>query len=237
MLRRTAAAVVLAVLLVASARGQEPGIRVSGKYTLVISECPFTLHAPPGGSLYFWRVPTGWTITDQGESIVVTQATEGAAAVSVIVATIDFEKKTVDKKTYALSLVVGKLPDPEPRPPPDPGPKPDPMPTGFRVLLIHESGAAMTPAQTAAFYSGRVEEYLRRKTVATDGTQGWRRWDKDADFAPGASPTFKQLWEAVKPKLATLPAVVIVVNEKATVHPLPATEADLLKLLKASGGE
>ena len=95
MFRRTAAALCLALVLAVPARGQEAGIRVSGKYTLVISETPFTLHAPAGGSLYFWRVPEGWTITDQGESIVVTRATEGPAAVSVVVALIDFKAEKV----------------------------------------------------------------------------------------------------------------------------------------------
>lgn len=121
-------------------------------------------------------------------------------------------------------------------PGPDPGPKPPeplpPVPVGFRVLLVHE---AQTPSP--AFFDGRaVKTYLDAKTVK-DGTHpSWRRIDQNLTGA-NLPTDLRLLWEAAKPKITTLPAVVIAVNTQVTIHPLPADEAGLLQLLRSKGGE
>lgn len=134
------------------------------------------------------------------------------------------------KKIAELTVQVGPRPPPKPD---DPKPKPDepdvkPVPvTSFRVFLVYESAQTMTQAQTNVLYGNVVEEYLNAK--CTGGKAGWRRRDKDADG--DADATMAALWKAVKPKLTTVPCVVIEVNGNAEIIPLEATPAAMVAKL------
>lgn len=131
-------------------------------------------------------------------------------------------------------VVIGE-PGPDPKPP-DPDPKPpDPkpvVPVGFRVLLIHEA----QDKSPSHFDARSVKQYLDAKTVKDAGHPSWRRLDKDQTGA-NLPTELRLLWEAAKPKVTSLPAVVIAVNSQVTIHALPADEAGLMALLRSKGGE
>lgn len=139
--------------------------------------------------------------------------------------------------TARVTVVIGTpTPDPNPPKPPDP-PTPTPIPPGeFRVLLLYESSANMTREQLNALNSTQITDYLNRKTAATDGGKGWRKWDKDVNTEKETA-TWKALWAATKSSITTLPAVCIVKGTKGELFPLPATEAETLAFLKRHGGE
>jgi hypothetical protein len=127
-----------------------------------------------------------------------------------------------------------------PKPTPDvvPGPTPvdpvDPLPvpaTGLRVLFVYESSAALTPAQQNVLYSTEVRAWLNENCATVDGHAEWRCWDKDTD-AGSESETWQAVWTYAKPKLGPLPCVLILRDQAGKIHDLPATEAELLRLLK-----
>lgn len=129
-----------------------------------------------------------------------------------------------------------------PQPPPDPEPKPpgpSPAPAGFRVLMVYESSAKLTQEQRNILNSTAITGYLNAHCVKHPklGTPEWRKWDKDIEVSPKESETMRKLWEETKPKLGELPQILIVVNGKGQLYPLPETEAETLKLLKQNGGE
>lgn len=129
-----------------------------------------------------------------------------------------------------------------PIPPPKPvDPKPDPKPepaTGLRVIFVYESSDKLTPAERDVIFSPKVEQYLNQKCAKSAGGQPeWRRWDKDVVLGPAVPATLKQLWTDTKPKLGTLPQLLIVNDRNGQLHALPATEAEALTLLKQYGGE
>lgn len=128
---------------------------------------------------------------------------------------------------------------PRPVDPPKPVDPPVPMPTpaitGVRVLIVYESAAALNREQLNIVNSTQIRAYLNEKCVKTNNQPEWRRWDKstiDITGLTNETQTLQQLWKDVSPALTTLPRLVIAVNGKATVHDLPATEADTLALLK-----
>lgn len=160
-MRRTLS-VVLFLALAVPAWGQD-GIKVSGRYTILVESAPFTLTAPPGGALYFWRLPDGWAVTDANDSVTVTRATEGPATVTVTVVFIDFKTEKVEKKTHALNLTVGKAPPP---PGPDP-PKPDPeTPLARSLKAAWAAESAPDPRHLASLAA------LYRQAVTTAGDAG-----------------------------------------------------------------
>lgn len=138
------------------------------------------------------------------------------------------------------TVVIGAAPPVPPGPDPGPGPTPDPKPPGpvtsFRVLLVYESAQLLTPQQSAVVYGKAVADYLNAKCTKDGTNPSWRRYDKDADASTEA-PNVKALWEAVKPKVTTVPCVVIEVNGTATIEPLPASIDAALTLLKKYRGE
>lgn len=150
----------------------------------------------------------------------------------------------------ALCTVVVGTPGPGPTPPgptppvppgPTPPNPPTPVPvTGFRVLFVYEATdgqPSLTKEQLNTIYSTQIREYLNRKCAKDDGRPGWRTWDKEVVLTAKESPTWKALWDAVKPQVKAYPSVVIVTDQKGEVFPLPATEAETLALLKKYGGE
>lgn len=144
-------------------------------------------------------------------------------------------------------------PTPTPQPQPTPGPQPQPTPTptpqpapddgsvavdvpGTRVIFAYETSAALSRAQLLAFNSPEVEALLDRATTRDEaGRIGYRFWDKDVK-TENAAPSWKTLWSAVAPKLdPSRPSVIVLANGRASVSPLPATEADLIQLLQQKG--
>jgi len=130
-------------------------------------------------------------------------------------------------------------PIPVPPIPPEPPPLP-PIPTpakGFRAIFIFESGSNMTRPQLVTLNSTKIAAYLNEKCAKDDkGHADWRRWDKDVDVSK-ENPTLQQLWAATKPKIDTLPALLIVNDTGGKLMPLPATEAETLAVLKTYGGQ
>jgi hypothetical protein len=128
--------------------------------------------------------------------------------------------------------VQGAIPPPKP-PKPEP-PKPEPVVVkSFRVFLVYESMNTLTGPQNSVIYWPAVEDFLN--ATCTGGKLGWARRDKDTS---GKYDTAKQsVWDAVKadfapPKNTKTPAVVIQVNDKITIEPLPPTPAAMVELLK-----
>ncbi len=117
-----------------------------------------------------------------------------------------------------LLIQIGQVPTPMPPAPVPPAPVPPtppapvppaPVPvSSFRVLFVYESADTIPAAQKNVIYGKSVENYLNAN--CTGGVAGWRRRDKDA--AGEADPTMAALWTAVKPKLTTMPAVVVTVK-------------------------
>lgn len=133
---------------------------------------------------------------------------------------------------------------PKPPDPPKPPPDVDPLPiTGFRVIFIYETSPSpkYTAEQNNILNSTAISTYLNSKCVkSAKGQPEWRRWDKDikAEDMKKETDTLQKLWVATKPKLTTLPAMVVVNDTTGEVIPLPATatEADVLATLKKYGG-
>lgn len=127
-------------------------------------------------------------------------------------------------------------PSPTPTPPKPPEPPP-PVMTGLRVLFVYETEAKLTREQLNTLHSTAIAGYLNAKcSKDSKGRSDWRRWDDDVDTSK-ESDVWKGLWLIIKPKLVTLPAVVVVTDQKTEVFPLPATEAETLALLKKVGGD
>lgn len=141
------------------------------------------------------------------------------------------------KIKFVRSRVVVTIGNPVPVPPgpgPNPpGPNPPGPVTSFHVFLVFESGATYTKEQTATLYSTKVADYL---DSLPNGTKSWRRFDKDTNTT-NDDPTINALWTAVKPKLTSIPCVVIEVNTKADILPLPESPDALITLLKKYRGQ
>jgi hypothetical protein len=125
-------------------------------------------------------------------------------------------------------VVGGVAPDPKPVDPPVP-PDPPPAPAkSFRVVLIFESGDALTPAQRGVVYGKAVEDFLNAN--CTGGKNGWRRRDRDA---PGENdPTMAALWAAVKPAVTATPCIAIERDGKVFILPLEPTPAKMIEVLR-----
>lgn len=134
-------------------------------------------------------------------------------------------------------------------PPPKVDPKVDPvidplLPiTGFRAIFIYETNPspAYTKEQLNILNSTAIAAYLTSKCVKSPkGQPEWRRFDKDLTDTQLSKETdaVKKLWAATKPKLTSLPAVVVVNDTTGELVPLGpnATEAEVLALLKKYGG-
>jgi hypothetical protein len=143
-------------------------------------------------------------------------------------------KSEADIKTVALDVLKGPGPNP-PGPTPEPGPGPV---TSFRVFLVFESGAQMTAAQQGVFYGSATEAELNKAVGTANASFGWRRLDRDAD--PAKLPTgMREAWTAARAEIkpGNPPCVVFQVNEKITIEPLPATDADAAALVTKYRGK
>lgn len=131
----------------------------------------------------------------------------------------------------------GPQPPPKPVDPVNPVDPPTPAPTGFRVVFAYESSAALTREQLNILNSTQITAFLNANCAkGADGRADWRKWDRDISISSRESATIVELWNAAKPKLGTLPQMIVAVDGKATVMDLPATEQETLAKLKTIAG-
>lgn len=136
-----------------------------------------------------------------------------------------------------LEVNHGPQPPPKPVDPVDPVDPPTPAPTGFRVVFAYETAAALTREQLNILNSTQITAFLNANCAkGADGRADWRKWDRDILISPRESPTIVELWNAAKPKLGTLPQMIVAVDGRATVMDLPATEVETLAKLKTIAG-
>lgn len=139
-----------------------------------------------------------------------------------------------------LMMIVAALSMPSgvnPGPTPGPAPTPQPVPvTSFRVIFVKESGATLSGEQSQIPAAAEIREYLEAKTTPESGQPGWREYDPE-QITANEQPTMMALWEASKPKLIPPPCIVVELNGKATVQPMPATVAETMAILKKAAGE
>lgn len=129
----------------------------------------------------------------------------------------------------------GPRPPPGPDPAPDPDPKPPVPTTSFRVIFVKESGVTLNAEQMAIPGAKTIRDYLTAKTTPEGGLAGWREYDPQQNVT-NEQPTMKALWTAVRPKISSVPAMVIEINGNATVMPFPANANEALETLKKNGG-
>lgn len=133
-------------------------------------------------------------------------------------------------------VVMGRGPQPPPEPDVDPVDPPTPGPiTSFRVIFVKESGATLSPGQTAIPGAKVIRDYLTNKTTPEGGLAGWREYDPQ-QITGSEQPMMKALWEKAKPQLIPAPCIVIEVNGKFTVLPFPADVNATMAKLKEYGG-
>lgn len=145
--------------------------------------------------------------------------------------------KPVKLATFAVDANVGPRPPPDPKPPDPKPPDPKPVPVEtFRVIFVYESGHTLTAAQNSVMNGAAMREYLGKVTTAESGWSGYRMFDKDATAA-NETPGIKALWTRAKPKIAAVPAMVVEINGKESIHPFPATVNEGIATLKKLRGD
>ena len=181
---------------------------------------------------------------DGGKRCVFASGTPGKYAFTFIAVGVDEDGKAVLDKTRAVVTIEGPVPPPVPPGPTPPGPEPPnppsppiPVPAeGLRVLFIFESSANMTRQQLAVLSSADVRSFLNRTcTKSPSGLAEWRSWDKDIDVS-NESATWQAIWASTKPKLGTLPQVVIFQGQQGWTYSLPDDVAGLMTLLQKHAG-
>lgn len=147
-----------------------------------------------------------------------------------------FPKAGVKEEKDIPTGLIDVLPDGKVEPKPEPAPEPKPAPTAsFRVMFVYESEALLTRTQKSTIYAQEVSEYLDANCTKENTQPGWRRREKDADGSQD-QPVMAALWAAVKPKITSVPCVVVEVNGKADILPLPGTPAEAITLFKKYKG-
>ena len=180
----------------------------------------------------------------------------GDCTLLVFPATTTTDEKTKEQIPLQLKEVVKKqisVDDgtaPRPPPPKPVDPKVDPKPvdppapvvaSGLRVLFVYENEDNLSKEQYNILYSTKIIAYLNAKCAKNDkGRPEWRKWDQNIDRQDGLkkeSALWQQLWKDTKPKLGTLPQVVIVNDQTGVTKSWPATEDAMLELLQQYGGK
>ena len=130
-----------------------------------------------------------------------------------------------------------------PRPPPGPDVKPDPKPidppkpvdpsapiplSGFRVLIVFETGQGLPAAQSSILYGKRTRDYLDQHCVKGPNgqTPEYRIYDKDVSLANES-----KLWrDAMARPRASVPWVLVSNGTTGFEGPLPATVDEFIAL-------
>lgn len=189
------------------------------------------LEATTSAKKVTWKVPAGCDAMPLDGKRLAVWANPGTYVFTAMVPS----GEDVVSKELVLT-VVGAQPPPIP---PEPGPTPIPPGpvTSFRVIYVYETAAPLTPAMQKAMFADSVRTYLDAKTTGVAGVgKGYRRYDKDVDASQERDANMKALWTAVKPKLTTIPCVVVEVNGKADILPFPADDVAALALFKKYAG-
>jgi len=145
-------------------------------------------------------------------------------------------KKEAD--AFRQTFQVGQMPQPPPRPDPDPKPpKPDEpvVITSFKVIFVKDPNSNLSIDQHAVFYGKAITDYLDAKCTKQNGQPEWRRYQQNTNATNDLSG-MAELWADVQAKITGVTCMVIAVNKKAEIVPLPANVADALALLKKYGG-
>ena len=207
----------------------------------VESDSPLVIRSYPKGlvefqemkpGVYFWKAEGKWQQKEfKGPHLYFGTATgEGRTEVEFFWA----EDGAVKSKTALIDCLVG----PQPPPPDPPGPKPpDPKPpepvTSFRVIFVYETADLLTPLMQRVMFGEKVRTYLDAATTSHPvGGKGWRRFDKDVNTVNERDPDIKALWNDARPKVTTVPCVIVAVNRKAVILPFPASEEEALKIFQ-----
>jgi hypothetical protein len=115
---------------------------------------------------------------------------------------------------------------------------------GFRVLILEEIAdrSKLPRPQNAAINSTVMRGYMNGKCVkGADGkTPEWRDWDDD--FTAEQLANESQLWRdayarAKQDSAGKLPWLLVSNGKTGASVPFPATEAEVMTLLKKYGGE
>lgn len=172
--------------------------------------------------------------------VFVTAEKTGSTELIIIPEGFKTSKDIVRQKLTVSGIGPNPPPDPPPDPPPTPvPPTPDPAPTPalktFRVVFVKESGQTLNSAQSAIPAAKSIRDYLAIKTTVENGIVGWREYDPD-QIVINETPTMKQLWESIKPKLLPAPCMAVEVDGKVIVMPFPANVNECLDTLKKYGG-
>jgi hypothetical protein len=159
----------------------------------IIKKLPFDVLAPKDADGYWWTVPAGVTANDKGDALEITAAPNGELTIKIKVQTItfdiDFEKKTVKKKTTftfgSRTLNIGAIP-PVPPPPPPPPPPPDTplyksLKSAYDADLDLDKSAKILKfadildgAAPAAKAGGRVKTAAERRRSKTPTRSPWQ---------------------------------------------------------------
>lgn len=119
-------------------------------------------------------------------------------------------------------------PPPEPPTPEPPHPKPsDP----FRVIFVVESSTTLTADQVAVVDGKKVRDWLTEKTTPENGIPGFRKYDPQVSIQ-NEQPEMKALWEAVRGKIQSTPALVIAVGRTVDILPLPRNPEEAISILE-----
>jgi hypothetical protein len=138
-----------------------------------------------------------------------------------------------DGSALRIQILAAPRPPPTPDPPIDP---PLPVTKSFRVIFVVESGVTLSAVQTAVASAKAVRDYCTAKTTPEGGLAGWRQYDPQVNTT-NEHPNMKALWAAVKPKMTTVPCLVVEKDGKAEILPYPANAAEALTTLQTYGGK
>ncbi len=205
--------------------------------------------AQPDIGFYYWTYPAVVKAVDKGNVLQINSAPQGDYTINLKIqsAVVDDKGKIKYVTKFSDIVVSVGVPGPTPVPPIPPTPvPPEPVPpipptpvpvTSFRVIYVTESANTLTSAQRTVIDAKITRDYLTANTTPEGKWSGWRQYDPQQNVT-NEQPNMKALWEAVQPKLTTLPCVVIEVNGKADILPLEATPAAQLEVFKKykSGG-
>jgi hypothetical protein len=226
-----------------------PGLSLEGEYVLTVTKLPFTLTAPYDPDFGAWTYPPTWTVRKTKQTLYVTAAPEGSAAVTLDATRIDWKAQKVTSETFTLNLAVGKV-TPEPGPGPGPGPVPPPpgpapiAVDGFSVLILYESKtkSKLPRGQLAAIDGGVVRDYLQAHCAIDPDVPTWkafRIWDPDVATGGVGKVWVDALAKGKADAAGKLPWLVVSNPKKGggVSVPLPADEAATLEILKKYGGD
>jgi PKD repeat protein len=111
-----------------------------------------------------------------------------------------------------------------------------PVVTSFRVIFVTESAALLSPQQNAVINAKTTRDYCNAKCTRENNQPDWRSYDPQTGTTSGYVG-IDTTWAAAKPKMTTIPNMIVEVNGKAEILPFPANAAACLATLQSYGGK